>query len=217
MRDLPPLLIGMLLAGCGTASERPDSAATGWDAALDAGPPDADTADAGRPDAGPGLPITCEGPCRSLTVAATLNQAQGGFQRAYYGLTAPGQSSTGDWALYVEASSGGADGCPTETSPTPDWNLIVAAVPPLALAPVTTGSASLFDFVGHFLDAAPLTRASAVSVQLVAADVCTECVGRPAPAHPDGFVAFDLEARFPEGAVMGHVFATHCDSLDVAD
>jgi hypothetical protein len=29
-----------------------------------------------------------------------------------------------------------------------------------------------------------------------------------------GFVAFDAEVTFPDGTMTGHVYATHCDSLD---
>lgn len=224
MRRLSILLSAALASACSatdpTDAGVPADAGPAGDASLpaDAGDaPDAGPDDAGAPDAGAGLPTRCEGACRDTSAAITLNGTQGDFQRAFYGLTAPSQSSTGDWALYVEASSGGAEGCPSEASPTPAWNLIVAAIPADAGPEPVAATASFFDFDGRFLDAVPLTRASAATVTLVAADLCTACVGQPAPAHPAGFVAFDLSAAFPEGAITGHVFATHCDSLDVAE
>ncbi|MCA9550108.1 MAG: hypothetical protein KC933_08740, partial [Myxococcales bacterium] len=47
--------------------------------------------------------------------------------------------------------------------------------------------------------------------------LCPACVGMPAPAHPEGFVALEVQASFPEGGLSGHVFATHCDSMDVRE
>jgi hypothetical protein len=36
----------------------------------------------------------------------------------------------------------------------------------------------------------------------------------PAPADPDGLLALDVALTFESGTITGHLFATHCDSLD---
>lgn len=48
-----------------------------------------------------------------------------------------------------------------------------------------------------------------------AAAAVARCVGQPAPAHPNGFVALELTATFEQGTLSGHVYALHCDSLDL--
>lgn len=39
----------------------------------------------------------------------------------------------------------------------------------------------------------------------------------PAPNDPDGMVALDVTLTFPDGTVTGHLYATHCDSLDLVE
>lgn len=205
-------------SGTNSASDAAPADTGATDAATaDAGPTDTGATDAQPTDAGTGLPTTCEGACRTLDLAIDLSEAQGSFQRAYYGLTSPAQSNSGSWAVHIEATSGGADGCPTENSPSPDWTLVVSGLAlPLSPEPVMDGiSVSFLDFSGQFLSPAPITRSTARSVQVLAADLCTDCVGMTAPAHPTGLVSLSLEATFAEGTIRGQVFATHCDSLDL--
>ena len=40
------------------------------------------------------------------------------------------------------------------------------------------------------------------------------CAAKELPIDATGFVAFDINATFSEGVVAGHVYATHCQSLD---
>ncbi|CAN0560658.1 unnamed protein product, partial [Laminaria digitata] len=184
----------------------------------DAAAPDAQPVDSGVMDAGvPALPTECAGACRDLSLMIDLSGAQDSFQRAYYGLTSPAQSSSGTWELHLEATSGGADGCPTEASPSPDWTLVLAGLTlPLGRDPVVQGlSVSFLDFSGRFLTGTPITRSTTRSVQALAANLCPECVGMSAPAHPEGLVSLNLQASFAEGSIAGQVFATHCDSLDL--
>lgn len=221
MRRLTCLALLAAISCSGT--DAPDDAGAPTDAGLDdasdAGPAlDAATADAATHDAGPSLPTSCEGACRDVGATIDIGGQQGGFQRAFYGLTAPTVSSSGEWRLHIEVLSGGEDACPSESSPAPDWNLILGSVPlPVDTAGLTGLGGSFLDFDGRFLGAVPVSSAQAVTVTPVAANVCTECVGQGAPSHPAGFVAFVVEATFESGTISGHVFATHCDSLDVAE
>ncbi len=179
--------------------------ACGGDAAsLDAG---LDTA--GGPDGG--LPTTCDGACRTTALTARFGATTRILDRAVYGVTAaPGQAPT----LHVEAYRGGAAGCPTASSPSPDYTLVLGELPlPTTSAPLTT-TANVLDFVGDLLGGPLGAAATAATATPVAIDVCPTCVGQPAPADPDGLVAFDLSATFAAGTIGGHLFATHCDSLD---
>ena len=73
-------------------------------------------------------------------------------------------------------------------------------------------SASLLDFDGALLGNTPVSQATAVSITPTASSVCTTCVGQG--PDPSGYVALDMVATFPEGTIAGHIYATHCESLD---
>ncbi|MBL8623517.1 MAG: hypothetical protein JNK64_19575 [Myxococcales bacterium] len=179
--------------------------ACGGEAAM----PDAGTDAAGGPDAA--LPTSCDGACRTTALTARFGATTRTFDRAVYGVTAPaGQAPT----LHVEAYRGGPTGCPTASSPTPDYTLVLGelAVPTTPAAVATT--ANVLDFVGDLLGGPLGAAATAATATPVALDVCPACVGQPAPADPDGLIALDLAATFAAGTVSGHLFATHCDSLD---
>ena len=152
----------------------------------------------------------CTGDCRDLSVQAAFEGAPVPFERAFYGLTTPEDGGT--WTAHVELYVGGSSSCPTESSPTPDVTLIVAglglddgAAPP---------SVTVLDFTGNLLGGEMLSTAQSVVVENIVHQVCMSCVGDP-ENDPDGFVAFDLAASFEQGEVDGHVFATHCASLDI--
>lgn len=182
------LLLVVCTACGGSSSNAPDAAV---DAAVDA------------------FGQRCEGACRTTIVTAAM-AATRSFDRASYGVTARASGA----GLHVEAHRGGGTGCPTSTSPTPDYTLVLGNVPiPMSTAPVTS-PANLLDFVGDLLGGPLGAAATTVTVTPIAADVCATCVGMPAPGDPDGFVALDLSLTFAAGTVTGHLFATHCDSLD---
>ncbi len=183
----------ILLCACG-----------GDDAAVDAGV----DAPAG-PDAA--VPTTCDGACRTTTLAAQFGATTRSFDHAAYGVTVTaGQPPT----LHVEAYRGGPAGCPTASSPTPDYTLVLSELAlPTTAAPVAT-AANVLDFVGDLLGGPLGAAATAATATPIALDVCPTCVGQPAPADPDGLVALDLTATFAAGTVTGHLFAVHCDSLD---
>lgn len=183
----------ILLCACG-----------GDDAAVDAGV-DADVG----PDAA--VPTTCDSACRTTTLAAQFGATTRTFDRAVYGVTVTaGQPPT----LHVEAHRGGSGGCPSASSPTPDYTLVLGelALPTSPAAAATT--ANVLDFVGDLLGGPLGAAATAATATPIALDVCPACVGQPAPADPDGLIALDLTATFAGGTVAGHLFATHCDSLD---
>lgn len=167
---------------------------------------------AGGPDAaaGPDGGATCDGACRTTAVTAHFGATTRTLDRAAYGVTAiAGQAPT----LHVEAYRGGAAGCPTASSPTPDYTLVVELPVPAGAAPLAA-DASVLDLVGDLLGGPLGASATAATAAPVAIDVCPACVGQPAPADPDGVVALDLDATFAAGTMAGHLFAPHCDSLD---
>lgn len=175
----------------------------------DAATPDAGPDAAGGPDAA--LPTACDGACRTTALTARFGATTRTFDRAVYGVTATaGQPPT----LHVEAYRGGPAGCPTASSPTPDYTLVLGELAlPTTAAPVAT-AANVLDFVGDLLGGPLGAAATAATATPIALDVCPTCVGQPAPADPDGLVALDLTATFAAGTVTGHLFAVHCDSLD---
>jgi len=207
------LALAAVLLFCATACGDVDPSRTVLDAAAirDAGEPDAPEADATfRP--------TCDSVCQAFTLEAQMGGATAGFARAYYGLTTPANATSGDWEIHVEAFSGGTAGCPAEDSPAPDRTLTLGGMPmPVSGTTVSQedgGSITLFDFEGSLLPLAPLSRASTWTLTVSHTNICKDCVGSRAPSHADGELAFDLESIFPEGTVSGHIYATHCDSLD---
>ena len=72
--------------------------------------------------------------------------------------------------------------------------------PPNGPAP-TTSSGNVLDFVGDLLGGALGAQASTVIVRAVA-------------ASPSEHVALDVDLEFENGTIAGHLFATHCPSLD---
>ncbi|MDQ3295842.1 MAG: hypothetical protein M3619_04620 [Myxococcota bacterium] len=168
--------------------------------------PDASAIDA--PDGG-GFGM-CAGTCRTTALTAVFSATRT-LDRAVYGFT---QSPP---TLHVEAYRGGSPGCPTETSPATDYTLILGRVPVPTSTTASTSPGNILDFKGDLLGGPLGVQATTVTINPVAADVCPTCFGMPAPSDPDGFVALDVMLTFPNGTVTGHIFATHCDSLDAAN
>ena len=182
-------------------------------AAAACGAPDGAVVDAASGTDG-AVPATCDGACRTTALTARFGTTTRTLERAAYGMTiGAGQAPT----VRVEAYHGGAAGCPTEASPTPDYTLVLGAMPVPTSAAAVTSPANLLDFVGDLLGGALGARATAVSLTPVAVDVCPTCVGGAAPSDPDGLIALDLSLTFAGGTVAGHLFATHCDSLDTRE
>jgi len=125
--------------------------------------------------------------------AAMLNTRT--LDHAIYGV------NNDDGTLHVEVHKGGDPGCPTMTSPTPDYTAIIGRVPPMTAA-TATSVANFLDYQGDMLGGATL-GAAATMVSLTSV-VYTVGIS----------VALDVSLTFAAGTVTGHVFATHCDSLD---
>lgn len=210
-RYLLPLLF---LAGCSPASEDPDMGHVDASASDLGHGSAADAADvASAVDASADLRSGCDDVCQTLDVTATVGANMGGFDRAFYGLTAPELADSHAWELHVEVYAGGDDACPEASSPTPDRTLIVTSLPfpefPGEVSDADGLVVSLLDFQGT-LTMEPALAATGESLTFTNWSLCVDCVA----GDPNGFLAFDLHAPLTDGLVEGHVYATHCASLD---
>lgn len=198
MKALRSLTLATLLLACGGGDD---------DSGADAG--------ARSADAREGIADTCTGECARMSLTATFGATTRDFDRAFFGLTSPAKSDSGDWEIYIENGAGDDDQCPTMKSPIPDYLLILAGIP---LATVNPGpvsvTANLVDFEGALLPAAPREEASSNTLTWVAYDPCIACAEGSEPDRDDRMIAVDIEATFAGGTISGHSFATHCDSLD---
>jgi hypothetical protein len=155
------------------------------------GPPQIDAAPGDM--MGNGLATTCTGACATTSLTAMFGSTTRQLDVAYFGIS-------GGATLYVEAYGGAAAGCPTMNSPTPDYTLIFGNVPMPTSTAMVTSPANLIDFQGDLLTSpAPM---AATSVMLT-----------PVAKNPNE-LALDVNLTFPAGTIAGHLFATHCDSLD---
>jgi hypothetical protein len=174
------LAIACLLVACGgddDGSVRPDAAATS-DAAV---------------DGASGLPTTCSGTCQTTALVAQMMSTRT-LNRAYFGVTAA------DSTLHVEVYLGGGSGCPTMTSPTPSYTVVLGRVPVPTSTAAVTSPGNFLDYQGDMLGA---IGASATSVSLT-----------PVAYQAQTFLALDAMLTFAAGTVSGHLYATHCASLD---
>jgi hypothetical protein len=130
----------------------------------------------------------------STTLTATM-MATRTLDRAFYGVNAD------DGTLHVEINKGGDTGCPQMNSPTPEYTVIIGRVP-AASAQTGTSPGTFLDYQGDMLPGGVL-GAPATAVSLTA---ISYAVGAS--------VALDVNLTFAAGTVVGHVFATHCASLD---
>lgn len=166
----------------------------------DSATPDAPIAIDAAPDATATF-STCTGACRNTTLTAML-AATRTLDKAYYGVT---QSPL---SLHVEAYKNPPAGCPTATSPEPDYTLVLGRVPIPTDATPSTSPGSMLDFKGDLLGGPPGASATMVTITPTAAD---------AVMSPAGFVALDVMLTFSNGTVSGHLYATHCASMDAAN
>lgn len=142
-----------------------------------------DTFDASAPDS---LSPDCTGACATTAVNVTLNGQMRTLPRAQFGLNTDG-------SLHVEVFLGGDPMCPTESSPSPMYTLIIEGT----AANVT---ATFLDLQGDVLTAQPNSKATAAAITNVKGG--------------DTFSAFDFTATFAEGTASGHLYADRCTTLD---
>ncbi len=176
----------VLLAACGGSDGSAVDAATA-DAALDA-----------APDAPAGGFTSCTGACRTTALTAAFSATRM-LDRALYGVT------QNPLSLHVEAYKNAPAGCPTQNSPNPDYTLVLGRVPIPTDTTPSTSPGNILDFQGDLLGGPLGAQATTVTITPVAADQ---------PMATTGFVALDLALVFPNGTVSGHLYATHCASLD---
>lgn len=181
VRVMRHLVALALLAACGDdggTSSPIDAPAQAIDAAPDAPPAQ-----------------TCTGACRTTALTATFGTDTRVLDRAYYGVTTTAAGNT----LHVEAYRNAPAGCPTSSSATPDYTLILGKV---GIATPGMSPGNILDFKGDLLDGPLGAAATTVSLQTVAVDLAM------------GYIALDATLTFAAGSIAGHLFATHCASLD---
>jgi hypothetical protein len=196
------LLVTAFAVACTSSTTPATDAGT---PAIDAGTPAIDAAispdgsspEAAVPDAG------CVGPCATLSLDATYGAKTARFERAQFGWDKQAGKVSG---ITTEAHAGGRPECPTQASPTPDRTVVISGVPIGSAGKTLTQAdgvaVTLFDFKSVLTDK-PLDKATAVKLTVVS-------IEGDAPER----VAFDLEATFVEGKIVGHVFAEHCKTMD---
>jgi hypothetical protein len=163
----------LALTACG------DSPATS-DAAIDG---------AGSDDAN----SQCQEQCALTNVTATFKKTTT-LDSAYYGVTFDTNN------LHVEAYRRASIGCPSMSSPTPEYTLVLGEVSPTQ--PMSNmATANILDFKGDLLGG-PL-GAAATQVKIDRTDGAAGV-----------FIALDVMLTFQQGTVAGHIYATHCASLD---
>ncbi|MBK9070989.1 MAG: hypothetical protein IPL79_08315 [Myxococcales bacterium] len=176
---------------------------------LPAGCASDDPAAAPPPDAPPPVTqppslATCDGNCAILDADASNTTLSVAFDRAYFGVTTDGGNQT----LYLELYRGGDDGCPSEASATPAQTLIIAGLPVFAnrddLSAADGITSSLLDFAGDLTEVLAPSSATSIAIEPTAISM----------ANPR-LVAFDFDVSYENNlAAAGHVYATHCASLD---
>jgi len=126
----------------------------------------------------------------TATMAATRTLTLG-----FYGVNAD------DGTLHVEVNLGGYTACPEMNSPSPKYLVILGRVPPTSQA-TATSPGNFLDYEGDMLPSPMLgQQATSVALTSVVYQVGTS-------------VALDAMLTFPAGTVTGHIYATHCASLD---
>lgn len=141
---------------------------------------------------------TCTGACKTTSLSAAF-AATRALDKAYYGVTASPPS------LHVEAYGNAPAGCPTAMSPNPDYTLILGRVPIPTDPTASTSPGNILDFKGDLLGGPLGAAATTIAITPTAADKVMAA---------DGFVALDVMLTFPTGTVTGHLYATHCASMD---
>ncbi|HEX5063016.1 MAG TPA: hypothetical protein VFV99_26760 [Kofleriaceae bacterium] len=136
----------------------------------------------------------CSGQCKNTSVALMF-QTNRTLDSAYYGTTFDATT------LRIEAYRKANPGCPTTGMANPDYKLILGEVNP-ATPDSNMSTANIVDLKGDLLGGPLGLAATGKQITLVAA--------------VDGsFIAVDVMLTFSSGTAMGHIYATHCATLDM--
>jgi hypothetical protein len=194
-------IVAAACSSSSTTSDTPSSAESGVDGSasqVDGG----GAGDGSVPTADAQAPGTCEGACKVTSLEIDIGGKLRTLSRAQFGT----QAGAGGPELHTESHLGGQAACPDVNSPSPDYTLIVTAVPRGAAGNAISDregvASTLFDFKGD-LGLPPFTKAVSVNLTVTAEDTAT----------PPAWVAIDVVARFREGEVKGHLYAEYCASL----
>lgn len=147
------------------------------------------------PDAPAGLPMICDGACKTTSITAAMAMTRT-LDHGIYGV-----NRTPAGTLHIEVHKGGASGCPSMSSPTPDYSLVLGAMPTPTSTATASSPGNLLDFKGDLLGG-PLGK-MATSVMLT-----------PVAYKAGEFIALDINLAFSPGTATGHIYAVHCASLD---
>lgn len=195
-RSIGLFLVASVLIACSSSSSPvPAGSSSSGGAAAEAG------AEAGPLDAGAdgGGGMTCDTACQKTALQLAMNGKTDTFLRAQFGTTGKPVKS-----LHIEAFIGGDLACPANGSKTPDRTAIIDGVVPFQDAtPQADGiTGALLDFKGDIVTTAnPSVKATRIEVVPV--------------AMSSAFVALDVTATYANGGTLtGHLYATHCDSMD---
>ena len=93
-------------------------------------------------------------------------------------------------------------------SPNPDYTLVLARVPIPTTTMAVTSPGNVLDFKGDLLGGPLGAQATMVTLTPTAADRVMDA---------SGFVALDATLTFQQGSMTGHLYATHCASMDSAN
>jgi len=191
------VLASLAFAGAAACGSSSNGIATISDAgAMDSGVSTTRAEDSGNPNSE-------DSGSTETSLVATFDGKSKTLTRAQYGTT---KTDAGKTIIHLEAHEGGDPACPTQSSPTPDRTLVVENV----LDPAdhsTQGTAdgvraALFDFEGSLLGGTDvLAKATSVKLEL------------DGPAAPE--FGMKVTMVFPQGGKLeGHLYATHCASMD---
>ncbi len=197
-----PLLV---LAACSATIA--NSSPAGSDAGSSGGDAGASDDGATSGDASSSDAAGCGAECMTTALTATFNGVSQPLTRAQFGYVL---TDGGADKLHIEAHFGGSPACPTMSSPQTDRTLVMEDVPEpsgtTALTKADGITAALFDFKGDLLTMSTYATASTITLT----PVTSSFVSRDA-----AFVAFDVDLTFPQGGTLkGHLYATHCASMD---
>ena len=184
------ILAALALSACDPSTET--DADTGTDAGpgTDTGAADAPGSEGGASDA----------PAPATAVTLTYRGHTETVPHALFGYARTGGVIT---EVYFELSRGGDDGCPTESSATPDQILTVSGYLGVELGTQDMGLAvSFFDFEGTLREEIAPAMSTAATIELETLD------------EEAGTASGVIDVTFDEGSAVGTFAAIHCDSLD---